>query len=282
MINVETGGYYVSISLKKTTNLIQMNTISVSNNNWNSSLYQDKHNFVWKYGENLLEIINPQQNEIILDLGCGTGQLTAKIAESGAEVIGIDSAPEMIEKAQENYPQLKFKVADARSFELSQPVDAVFSNAALHWISEADEVINSINKSLKTGGRFIAEFGGRGNIDLIVQALYKALDKIGVDAYKLNPWYFPNIGEYAAKLEEQGFEVVYSNLFYRPTLLQDKDNGLANWIKMFGGNFFTELSESEINQVIQDVEKQLKPKLYQDGNWFADYRRIKIKAVKTG
>ncbi|MCJ8280861.1 MAG: methyltransferase domain-containing protein [Rivularia sp. ALOHA_DT_140] len=259
-----------------------MNTISVSNNNWNSSLYQDKHNFVWKYGENLLEIINPQQNEIILDLGCGTGQLTAKIAESGAEVIGIDSAPEMIEKAQENYPQLKFKVADARSFELSQPVDAVFSNAALHWISEADEVINSINKSLKTGGRFIAEFGGRGNIDLIVQALYKALDKIGVDAYKLNPWYFPNIGEYAAKLEEQGFEVVYSNLFYRPTLLQDKDNGLANWIKMFGGNFFTELSESEINQVIQDVEKQLKPKLYQDGNWFADYRRIKIKAVKTG
>jgi len=260
-----------------------MNTISVSNNNWNSSLYQDKHNFVWKYGENLLEILNPQQNEIILDLGCGTGQLTAKIAESGAEVIGIDSAPEMIEKAQENYPQLKFKVADAKSFELSQPVDAVFSNAALHWISEADEVINSINKSLKTGGRFIAEFGGRGNIDSIVKALYKALEKIGLKKQsELNPWYFPSIGEYAAKLEKQGFEVVYSNLFYRPTLLQDKDNGLANWIKMFGGNFFTELSESEINQVIQDVEKQLKPKLYQDGNWFADYRRIQIKAVKTG
>ena len=261
---------------------IQMNTISVSNNNWNSLLYQNKHDFVWKYGENLLDFINSQPNQIILDLGCGTGQLTTKIAESGAEVIGIDSSPEMIEKAQENYPQLKFQVADARSFELSQSVDAVFSNAALHWISEADEVINSINKSLKTGGRFIAEFGGRGNIESIVQALYKALKKIGFsNPSNLNPWYFPSIGEYASKLEKQGFEVIYSNLFSRPTLLQDKDNGLANWIKMFAGNFFTELSESEINQVIQDVEKQLKPKLYQDGNWFADYRRIQVKAIKT-
>ncbi|MEM7715267.1 MAG: class I SAM-dependent methyltransferase [Cyanobacteria bacterium P01_A01_bin.68] len=276
-----------------------MNKTLVSNNNWDSSLYQDKHDFVWKYGENLLEILNPQPNEIILDLGCGTGQLTAKIAESGAEVIGIDSASEMIEKAQKNYPQLKFQVADARNFELSQPfgfnslmerkpnpstispVNAVFSNATLHWIPEADEVINCINKSLKTGGRFIAEFGGKGNIESIVKALYRALEKISFNnPSDSNPWYFPSIGEYAAKLEKQGFEVVYSNLFHRPTLLQDKDNGLANWIKMFGSNFFTELSESEINQVIQDVEKQLKLNFYQDGNWFADYRRIQIKAIK--
>ena len=261
---------------------MKMNKTLVSNNNWNSSLYQDKHTFVWKYGENLLEILNPQPNEIILDLGCGTGQLTAKITESGAEVIGIDGASEMIEKAQNNYPQLKFQVADARKFELSQPLDAGFSNATLHWIPEADEVINCINQSLKTGGRFIAEFGGRGNIESIVKALYRALEKIGFNnPSDSNPWYFPSFGEYAAKLEKQGFEVVYSNLFYRPTLLQE-DAGLANWIKMFGGNFFTELSESEINQVIQDVEKQLKPELYQDGNWFADYRRIQIKAIKTG
>ncbi|BAY85455.1 type 11 methyltransferase [Calothrix parasitica NIES-267] len=259
-----------------------MNNTIKSNNNWNSSLYQDKHAFVWKYGENLLEILNPQPNEIILDLGCGTGQLTAKITESGAEAIGIDGASEMIEKAQYNYPQLNFKVADARNFELSQPVDAVFSNATLHWIPEADEVINYINKSLKAGGRFIAEFGGKGNIESIVKALYRELEKIGFNnPSDSNPWYFPSIGEYTAKLEKQGFEVVYSNLFYRPTLLQDKDSGLANWIKMFAGNFFEELSESEINQVIQGVEKQLKPNLYQDGNWFADYRRIQIKAVKT-
>ncbi|MDY6902947.1 MAG: class I SAM-dependent methyltransferase [Cyanobacteriota bacterium] len=260
-----------------------MNKTSTSNQNWNSSLYQDKHEFVWKYGENLLEILDPQPNEIILDLGCGTGQLTAKIAESGAEVIGIDGASEMIEKAQQNYPQLKFKVADARNFELSQSVDAIFSNAALHWVLEADEVIDSINKSLKIGGRFIAEFGGRGNIELIVKALYAALEKIDIDnPSKLNPWYFPSIGEYASKLEKHGFEVVYSNLFHRPTLLQDKNSGLANWIKMFGGNLFQELSAEKINQVIQDVEKKLKPKLYHDGNWFADYRRIQVKAIKTG
>ena len=261
---------------------MKINKTLVSNNNWNSSLYQDKHAFVWKYGENLLEILNPQPNEIILDLGCGTGELTAKIAESGAEVIGIDSASEMIAKAQKHYSQLKFKVADARNFQLSEPADAVFSNAALHWISEADEVIHSIHKSLKTGGRFIAELGGRGNIESIVKALYVALEKIGFDnPSKLNPWYFPSIGEYAAKLENQGFEVTYSHLFSRPTLLQDTNAGLANWIKMFAGNFFQGLSEEEINQVIKDVEKQLKPKLYQEGNWFADYRRIQIKAIKN-
>lgn len=258
-----------------------MNKTSVSNNNWNSSLYQEKHAFVWKYGENLLEILNPQPNERILDLGCGTGQLTEKIAESGAELTGIDSADKMIEKAKQNYPQLHFQVADAKNFQLSQPVDAVFSNATLHWIPEADEVISSINKSLKTGGRFIAEFGGKGNIESIVKALYAALEKIGFDnPSKFNPWYFPSISEYAAKLEKQGFEVTYSNLFYRPTLLQDEDTGLANWIKMFGGNFFTGLSEEEINQAINHVEKQLKPKLYQQGNWFADYRRIQVKAIK--
>ncbi|MBV6627072.1 MAG: methyltransferase domain-containing protein [Rivularia sp. (in: Bacteria)] len=258
-----------------------MNKTSISNNHWNSSLYQDKHAFVWKYGENLLEILNPKSNEKVLDLGCGTGQLTAKIAESGAEVIGIDSANEMVEKAQQNYPKLKFQIADARKFKLPQSVDAVFSNAVLHWIPQADDVINSINQSLNIGGRFIAEFGGKGNIESIVKALYKALEKIGFDnPSRLNPWYFPSISEYAAKLEKQGFEVTYSNLYYRPTLLQDEDAGLANWLKMFGGNFFKGLSNKEINQVIQDVEKQLKPKLYQEGNWFADYRRIQVKAIK--
>lgn len=259
-----------------------MNKTSVSNNDWNSKLYQDKHAFVWQYGENLLQILNPQPKERILDLGCGTGQLTAKIAETGAEVIGIDSASEMIEKALQNYPQLQFQVADAKNFQLSQSVDAVFSNATLHWIQEADEVITRIRESLQVGGRLIAEFGGKGNIQSIVKALYEALEKIGVDTpQNLNPWYFPSIGEYAAKLEKQGFEVTYSHLFSRPTLLQDKDAGLANWIKMFGGNFLNQLSNEEKIQVIDDVEKQLKPKLYQQGNWFADYRRIQIKAIKN-
>lgn len=257
-----------------------MNQTSVSNHDWNSLLYQEKHAFIWQYGENLLQLLNPQPNERILDLGCGTGQLTAKIAEVSGDIIGIDSAPEMIEQAQLNYPQLQFQVADAKNFQLSQPVDVVFSNAVLHWIPQADDVISSIRESLKNGGRFVAEFGGKGNIESIIQALYNALEKIGVKtASNLNPWYFPSIGEYAAKLEKQGFEVTYSHLFSRPTLLQDKDAGLANWIKMFGGNFFKELSEEEKTMVIQDVEKQLKPKLYQEGNWFADYRRIQVKAI---
>ncbi len=260
-----------------------MNQTRTSNNDWNSLLYQEKHAFVWHYGENLLQILNPQPNERILDLGCGTGQLTAKIAEAGAEVIGIDSASEMIEQAQQNYPNLQFQVADAKNFQLPQPVDAIFSNAALHWIPQADDVISSIRESLKINGRFVAEFGGKGNIGLIVKALYNALENIGVkNAPNLNPWYFPSIAEYASKLEKQGFEVTYSQLFSRQTLLQDKDAGLANWIKMFCVNFFQGLSEEEKIMVIQDVEKHLKPKLYQEGNWFADYKRIQIIGIKIG
>jgi trans-aconitate 2-methyltransferase len=279
----DVAGRNVSIakSVVKTNNLTQMNKTPTSNHDWNSLLYQEKHAFIWQYGENLLQILNPQPNERILDLGCGTGQLTAKIAQAGAEVIGIDRAPEMIEQAQLNYPQLHFQVADAKNFHLSQPVDAVFSNAVLHWIPQTDAVITSIRESLKNGGRFVAEFGGKGNIESIVKALYEALEKIGVEtASNFNPWYFPSIGEYASKLEKQNFEVTYSYLFSRSTLLQDKDAGLANWIEMFGGSFFKGLSEEEKIMVIQNVEKQLKPKLYQEGNWFADYKRIQVKAIK--
>lgn len=136
-------------------------------NNWNAALYEDKHAFVWQYGEDLLQLLNPKQQERILDLGCGTGQLTEKIATFGAVVMGIDNAPAMISKAKQNYPHLQFDVADARNFQVEQPLDAVFSNAALHWIKEPDAVIRSVHQALKPGGRFVAEFGGKGNVQAI-------------------------------------------------------------------------------------------------------------------
>jgi trans-aconitate methyltransferase len=135
-------------------------------NNWNAALYENKHAFVWQYGEDLLQLLNPKQGERILDLGCGTGQLTEKIATFGAVVMGIDNAPAMIEKARQNYPHLRFDVADARNFQVEQPLDAVFSNAALHWIKEPDAVINCVHQALKPGGRFVAEFGGKGNVQV--------------------------------------------------------------------------------------------------------------------
>ena len=248
---------------------------------WNSALYEGSHAFVWQYGESLLELLVPKAGERILDLGCGTGQLTEKIAQSGAFVHGIDSSLSMISTARSNYPQLDFAVADARNFQVNEPLDAVFSNAVLHWIKEPDAVINCVAKALKPGGRFVAEFGGKGNVGAIVRALLSVLSEIGCEEPQaLNPWYFPSIGEYAGLLEKQGFDVGYAVLFDRPTPLEGGSAGMANWIKMFAGGFLSGLSDNVRSHVIRTVEEHLRSVLYRDGNWNADYRRIRIVAVK--
>ena len=195
--------------------------------------------------------------------------------------MGIDQAPTMIEKARQNYPHIRFDVADARNFQVDKPLDAVFSNAVLHWVKEADSAIASIHQSLKPGGRFVAEFGGKGNVKAIATALERALEAINISAQALNPWYFPSSGEYASLLEQEGFDVIYSSLFARPTPLAGGEAGMANWIQMFASSFLTALSNKQQIQVIRVVNEYLKPTLYQQGIWTADYRRIRIVAIKV-
>ena len=164
--------------------------------------------------------------------------LTAQIAAAGAEVVGIDASEAMIARARELYPQLRFEVAKGEDFAVEEPVDAVFSNAALHWMSPPEAVAASVARALKPGGRFVAEMGGRGNIATIIGAIYQALAEEGIPRERVrNPWYFPSIGEYASLLERAGFEVVLMQLFDRPTPLDDCPNGIADWLRMFGGDF---------------------------------------------
>ncbi|NQE34557.1 Trans-aconitate 2-methyltransferase [Microcoleus sp. IPMA8] len=249
---------------------------------WNSALYEKNHAFVWQYGESIVELLAPQAGEQILDLGCGTGQLTEKIAQSGASVQGIDSSLSMISTAKVNYPHINFAAADARIFQVEYPLDAVFSNAVLHWIKQPDAVINCVEKALKPGGRFVAEFGGKGNVGAIVRALLSVLSEIGYqEPEALNPWYFPSIGEYAGLLEKQGFDVGYAVLFDRPTPLEGGSAGMVNWIEMFASGFFSGLSDDVRSHVINAVEECLRPALYRDGNWIADYRRIRVVAIKN-
>ena len=251
-------------------------------NQWNTALYESKHAFVWQYGEELLKLLSPQPGERILDLGCGPGQLTAKIATAGTVVMGIDADRTMIEKAKHNYPQLQFAVADAQNFQVEQPFDVVFSNAVLHWIPEPDAVIRCIHQALKPRGRFVAEFGGKGCVLAITKALYNVLGEMGYKSSESQiRWYFPSIGEYATRLEEHGFEVSYAVLFDRPTPLSDGDVGLANWIQMFANRLLLGLSAEQQTHVIQAVEHRLKPTLYKDGTWIADYRRIRVVAIKA-
>ncbi len=252
----------------------------MSQNSWNTILYEQQHAFVWQYGESLLELLAPKAGERILDLGCGTGQLTEKITESGAFVYGIDSSLSMIAKAKSNYSQLNFAVADVRNFQVDEPLDAVFSNAVLHWIKEPDTAIACVKKALKPGGRFVAEFGGKGNVGAIVRALLSVLSEVGCEEPEsLNPWYFPSVGEYAGLLEKGGFEVGYAVLFDRPTTLEGGNAGMANWIEMFAGAFLLGLSEEVRSQVIKAVEERLRSTQYLNGNWIADYHRIRVVAT---
>ncbi|NEQ20928.1 MAG: methyltransferase domain-containing protein [Microcoleus sp. SIO2G3] len=251
-------------------------------NRWDAALYQGKHAFVWQYGEELFKLLSPQPQERILDLGCGTGQLTQQIAMAKAEVMGIDATPTMIEKAKQNYPHLEFAVADARDFQVEQPFDAVFSNAVLHWILEPDAVIRCVHQALKPGGRFVAEFGGKGNTSAITSSLESVLTLMGFASPEtLSPWYFPSISEYARRLENFGFDVTYAVLVDRPTPLDDGDAGMANWMRMFASRFLEGLSFEQQVQVIQAVEQHLKPILYQEGTWIADYRRLRVVAIKV-
>lgn len=248
---------------------------------WNAQLYDAKHAFVWQRGEGVFELLKPKRGERILDLGCGTGHLTAKIADAGAQGVGLDGSPSMIEEARKSYPGIHFTVADARDFHFDEPFDAVFSNAALHWIPEARSVIACVRAALKPGGRFVAEFGGKGNVEKLVRGFYAALDAIGCHPRQdPNPWYFPGVAEYSALLEQCDLEVVFAALMDRPTPLEDGEAGLQNWIKMFAGSFCAAVPSAKREAFVREAENILRPALFKDGLWQADYRRLRVEARK--
>ncbi len=248
-------------------------------NDWNVSLYDQKHAFVFEYGKGLISLLEPRPGETILDLGCGTGHLAKTIADAGARVVGIDSAPSMIEAARAAYPDIEFLVADARDFSFPTSFDAIFSNATLHWVPEAESVVRNIAGALKPGGRFVAEFGGKGNVAQITTALQQSLQEL-LHSEVASSWYFPSIGEYAPLLEQHGLLVRSAWLFDRPTKLEEGEKGLRNWIEMFTGGMLRDVPDDVKRQVLKRTEAELRNQLFKDGNWFADYRRLRVLAYK--
>lgn len=250
------------------------------NSHWNASLYDDKHSFVWKMAAALLELLDAKPGEHILDLGCGTGHLTDKIAAGGASVIGIDNSAEMVHQAREQYPSLRFEVMDARELTFPGPFDAVFSNATLHWIKEPEKVIAAISKILRPGGRFVAEFGGKGNVAGLTSAVQRACRKLSLSVPAPDAWYFPSIAEYSTLLERHRLEVTYAYLFDRPTPLEDGQRGLQNWLNMFG-SAFGEPFPTRDESLLAAIEQEARPALYRDGHWTMDYRRLRLVAHKN-
>jgi trans-aconitate methyltransferase len=249
-----------------------------ANKSWNPALYDAKMAFVSQLGSPLLGLLAPQPGERILDLGCGTGDLTAELARLGVETTGIDFSASMIEQARAKHPGLEFTVADATAYRSPRRFDGVFSNAALHWIKPAEAAIESVRLALRPGGRFAAEFGGKGNIGTIAGAIVDALTSLGIDAQARNPWYYPSIGEYTTLLEQRGFRVRSAELFPRPVVLADGEQGMKHWLDTFADVFFQGLAPEAKDEMYSLIEHQLRPKLFHQGAWQADYVRIRILA----
>jgi len=287
-------------------------------NQWNAAEYDAKHAFVYEKAKGLVELLAPKPGERILDLGCGTGALTAEIAVRGAEVLGVDRSEEMIAQARKKFPALHFEVLDARQLRVKLEqldarsrrgtagkgettnkinkadrieeagevralgFDAVFSNAVLHWILEAEEVIAGVAWVLKPGGRFVAEFGGKGNIQNLVSGFQRAFAALGMRPPEgLSPWFYPSVGEYAGLLEKHGLEVREASLFDRPTALEEGERGLENWIRVFRRTFVERMGERNTERWIREVERQCRSEHFRDGSWVLDYRRLRIAAWKA-
>jgi trans-aconitate methyltransferase len=246
---------------------------------WNSTRYAENARFVSDLGQPVLDLLSPEPGERILDLGCGDGALTAKLVAIGAEVVGVDASPDMV--AASKIRGLNAHVADGYSLTFDDEFDAVFSNAALHWMKrDPDAVIKSVHRALKTGGRFVAEMGGFGNVAAITIALCATLDQFGIASpSSFNPWYFPTADEYRERLERAGFQVEDIELIPRPTPLP---TGVRGWLETFAIPFTKALSADQHSAFLDAVTDKLRLALCDyKNNWTADYVRLRFLAVKS-
>lgn len=246
--------------------------------NWDAERYAKNARFVSDLGAPVVELLAPKPGERILDLGCGDGALTRKLMDAGASVLGVDASPQLVAAARAR--GVDARVMDARRLELDESFDAVFSNAALHWIPEAADVIRGVARVLKPGGRFVGEFGGHGNVAAICTALVAAKRLAGLSEAPRIPWYFPTPEEYQSLLEGHGFRVEPIELIPRPTPLP---TGMRGWLETFADPLLAPIAPDQRAAVLDQAVHLLTPTLRDGaGQWTADYVRLRFRAVWDG
>jgi SAM-dependent methyltransferase len=243
---------------------------------WSARRYAETAHFVPALGVPVLELLAPSTDEHILDLGCGDGLLTKKIVAAGARVVAVDAAPDMVAAARAR--GIDARVLPGQNLPFDGEFDAVFSNAALHWMRPPEAVLAGVRRALKPGGRFVAEMGGHNNTAAIIVALSAVLARRGVDAHRLNPWYFPSARAYRKKLEEAGFTIEEIRIIPRPTVLP---TSIEPWLDTFAAAFFGTLPESDRVSASAEVADLLRPVLVDEtGAWIADYVRLRFRATR--
>jgi trans-aconitate methyltransferase len=243
---------------------------------WAAETYDTHARFVSDLAGEAIEWLAAKPGERILDLGCGDGVLSAALASLGAKVVGVDTSEDFLNAARVRGVDARHMDGQALTFH--SEFDAVFSNAALHWMTDGQAVIAGVHRALTPGGRFVAEFGGHGNVAAIVTAMRATALRRGGDTALAGPWFFPSVDVYREMLEQGGFAVKRIGLHPRPTPLK---TGMAAWLKVFRTPFFAQYG-AQMDEVLAEVEELLRPVLRDaKGNWTADYVRLRVEAVKS-
>jgi len=249
----------------------------IARQRWRAQTYATTAHFVPALGAAVLAMLDPRPGERILDLGCGDGVLTEKIIAAGAEIVAVDAAPDMIAAARRR--GIDARVVPGQSLAFDSEFDAVFSNAALHWMQPPEAVLSGVYRALKPGGRFVAEMGGHNNTAAVLVAISAVLARRGLDARRLSPWYFPSASAYRGKLEEAGFLVKDIGIFPRPTVVE---SGIEAWLGNFTDDFFMALPEPDRAAAHAEVAALLRPIMVDEtGTWIADYVRLRFRAVRA-
>ena len=241
---------------------------------WDAGRYARDAGFVAELGADVANVLAAAPGERILDLGCGDGVLTARLAARGAHVVGLDASPELVAAACAR--GVDARLGDAQALDFEREFDAVFSNAALHWMRRPDDVLRGVHRALRAGGRFVGEFGGHGNVAAITTALRAAIRLHG-GAEPDFAWYFPTVAEYTLKLQQHGFRVEAIGLLPRPTPLPA---GMAGWLQTFAAPWLASLPPDQHDEIIATTVALLAPALRDGGGaWSGDYVRLRFKAV---
>jgi SAM-dependent methyltransferase len=250
---------------------------------WNPRRYATEANFVIAGGAPLLELLAARRGERVLDLGAGTGTLTKAIADTGARVVGVDASPAMLAEARAAFPELDLREGRAEALPFDAEFDAVFSNATLHWVHDAEAAARGMRRALVPGGRLVAEFGGYGNVAVVRAAVNHALDVLALPGVPrpFSPWYFPRLGAYTNLLEASGFDVTAAWWFPRPSPMPDRDgqSGIAAWLDVFARELVQAVPAEARGRFDSLVEEYARAALFRDGTWWIDYVRLRVVAV---
>ena len=242
---------------------------------WNPETYARDARFVADLGQPLLQLLAPKNGEIIMDLGCGDGALTEKLAR-GATVIGSDASIAQARAARGR--GLSIVVADGHHLCFQPQLDAVFTNAALHWMKQPEKVVQGVCQCLKPGGRFVGEFGATGNVETIRSALHEALRRRNVDPISVDPWYYPSAENFSKLLVDSSFTVRYIEIIQRPVQLPGE---LLNWLEIFAQPFTNAVEKQHRRSFLDEVCQRSETALRDlEGRWTVDYVRLRFAAVK--